>query len=209
MFVCFNLKFVEISCRVYRWILHLHCFQSEEAGDSYWINLEQTTNCMGRKFIATGILSMLSFVSSFAETQTKVLIEEEETTREYMMYGSGKMYFSGDQLIVDTLGNDDGVKVNLGDIKKMTFSLVEVSPTGIEKVVAQSPSVSLFPTISKDFIRVKIGREGEFPYFIYSVNGNLVDKGNVSDGGKLDVSSLVKGVYLLKIGDTYIKISKL
>lgn len=164
---------------------------------------------MGRKFIATGILSMLSFVSSFAETQTKVLIEDEETTREYMMYGSGKMYFSGDQLIVDTLGNEHGVKVNLGDIKKMTFSLVEVSPTGIEKVVAQSPSVSLFPTISKDFIRVKIGGEGEFPYFIYSVNGNLVDKGNVSDGGKLDVSSLVKGVYLLKIGDTYIKISKL
>lgn len=58
-------------------------------------------------------------------------------------------------------------------------------------------AVNFFPNPSSDFVQVSGLKKNEI-FEIYTVSGDKLISGQVSDGEKIDIKKLVPGVYLLK-----------
>lgn len=144
------------------------------------------------------------------KASAKITVETAEHTQTIDVYESGKMYFSGDFLVFETSDNAESkqnpVKIDLKEIKKLLFSL------GDESKVEDASYVSSFdviPNPAKDFIIVSVPFDEERSYSIYDMRGNIVKSGTVSNGEKLNVESLSSGMYLMNIGNVYIKFNKI
>ena len=70
-------------------------------------------------------------------------------------------------------------------------------------------SFDVTPNPAKDFIIVSVPFDEERSYSIYDMRGNIVKSGTVSNGEKLNVESLSSGMYLMNIGNVYIKFNKI
>ncbi|MBR2260706.1 MAG: T9SS type A sorting domain-containing protein [Paludibacteraceae bacterium] len=152
--------------------------------------------------------SSLTMTAS-AATATQVLVEQEGSIESFIIYDGGKMYFSDNQLILDTLGNGSFMAKPLSAVNKLQFATVEISSMGTMEVLNSSFSVTIHPNPVVDYMIVRMNQEGSFPYQIYNMNGQVVLQGNVVSGEAIDLSSLAMGVYFIKIEDTYFKFSKL
>lgn len=67
--------------------------------------------------------------------------------------------------------------------------------------------LKIYPNPVKDFISVS-GLSGNQPYEIYGVDGKILRTGNYKSGETIDVKSLIKGNYILKINGTHLKFLK-
>lgn len=144
-----------------------------------------------------------------AATATQVLVEQEGSIESFIIYDGGKMYFSDNQLILDTLGNGSFMAKPLLSVNKLQFAMVEISSMGTMEVLNSSLSVTTHPNPVVDYMIVRMNQEGPFPYQIYNTNGQVIMQGNVVNGEAIDLSSLAVGVYFIKVEDTYSKFSKL
>lgn len=156
--------------------------------------------------IASGLI--IGCVNAWGEkASAKITVETTEHTQQTInMYESGKMYFSGDFIVFEPSEKQDPVKIDLKEINKLLFSLGDASN------VEDASSVSSFdvaPNPAKDFIIVSIPFDEERSYSIYDMRGNIVMSGTVSNGERLNVESLPSGMYLINIGNMYIKVNKL
>ncbi len=79
-------------------------------------------------------------------------------------------------------------------------TLLQVSDTEKEKT-------GIYPNPVKDEFTVS-GISKEQHYEIFSVDGKLIRTGNYQPNSKLNVSTLIKGTYILKIGDMHLKFIK-
>lgn len=140
---------------------------------------------------------------------TRVTIDRSDVSTSHNMYESGKIYFSGSKIVLDTMGNGNEVRYALSEINQMRFATIDISNTGVERVLSATPSLSLYPIPAQDELTISTNAEGSFTYTIYSVTGEVVLKGEAKDGSQVDISSLSKGVYLFEVNGTYVKISKL
>ena len=144
-----------------------------------------------------------------ADVVTKVTIDQTNGTDTYTMYNSGKMYFSGNVLVIDTIGNGNVAKKSLSVIEKMTFATVEVSSTDEEILLSSSPSLSVSPVPAVDALTIHTSLEGTFSYTIYEMSGKIILEGEAKNGESLNVSNLAQGVYFLKVNNSFLKFSKL
>ncbi len=156
--------------------------------------------------IAFGLVA--GCVNAWGEKSTaKITVETTEHTQQTInMYESGKMYFSGDFIVFEPSEKQDPVKIDLKEIKKLLFSNGDASKVDDATYVS---SFDIAPNPAKDFITVRIPFDEERSYSIYDMKGNIVMSGTVSNGEKLNVESLSSGMYLINIGNMYIKFNKL
>ncbi len=159
--------------------------------------------------ILGGAMSMLAVLSANAETATKVTMELSTGTQTYTMYDGGKMYFSDDNIVVDATGDGSGVASNaLSKVNKIVFSTIEISGLGDEKVLATSPSVSVYPNPVGDNFSLQTDLQGDFVYTIYNLGGGIVKTGKTQNGVEIDASAMKSGVYLLEVEKSYLKFTK-
>ncbi|MCQ2230595.1 MAG: T9SS type A sorting domain-containing protein [Paludibacteraceae bacterium] len=144
-----------------------------------------------------------------AITFTRVSVEQPEGITHYRMYDEGKIYFSGNSMVIDTVGNGKVESIALSQVDKMLFETVDLSASGVERVISMSPKLSLFPNPTSDVVTVEMDRDGSYPYRIYSMDGECLMKGVTSNGAVIDLSLLAKGVYMIELNGTYLKICKL
>lgn len=159
--------------------------------------------------IAFGLVA--GCVNAWGEKSTaKITVETAGHTQSIDVYESGKMYFSGDFLVIEPSENSESkqnpVKIDLKEIKKLLFSNGDASKVDDATYVS---SFDVAPNPAKDFITVRIPFDEERSYSIYDMKGNIVMSGTVSNGEKLNVESLPSGMYLMNIGNMYIKFNKL
>jgi hypothetical protein len=144
------------------------------------------------------------------KASAKITVETAEHTQTIDVYESGKMYFSGDFLVFETSDNAESkqnpVKIDLKEIKKLLFSPGDASKVEDASYVS---SFDVTPNPAKDFIIVSVPFDEERSYSIYDMRGNIVKSGTVSNGEKLNVESLSSGMYLMNIGNVYIKFNKI
>lgn len=144
------------------------------------------------------------------KASAKITVETAEHTQTIDVYESGKMYFSGDFLVFETSDNAESkqnpVKFDLKEIKKLLFSPGDASKVEDASYVS---SFDVTPNPAKDFIIVSVPFDEERSYSIYDMRGNIVKSGTVSNGEKLNVESLSSGMYLMNIGNVYIKFNKI
>jgi hypothetical protein len=91
-----------------------------------------------------------------------------------------------------------GINFNDGEVEDYT---VMVAPTGLgtSDITNTKDGIQLYPNPASDVLNItKVSDKAS--YKIYSAAGQLVGNGTVS-GGKINVSSLLKGVYMITIDD--------
>lgn len=154
--------------------------------------------------------SVIGCVNVWGEKlSAQITVETSSRTPQTIsMYESGKMYFSGDFLMFESSAesNQNPVKIDLKEIEKLLFSAGDASKVDDALYVS---SFNVSPNPAKDFITLLLPFDEERPYFIYDMSGNIVKSGSVSSGEKINVESLSAGMYLINIGNMYIKFNKL
>ncbi len=154
---------------------------------------------------------LVSCMTAWGESvAAKITVELSEQTQTFDMYESGKMYFADDFLIIESDAKAESkqnpVKIDLKEIKKLLFTSGELLKVDDATYVS---SFDLSPNPAKESVVVRIPFEEECNYSVYDMKGEVKMSGKIANGGKIDVSSLPAGVYLMNIGNMYIKFNKI
>jgi hypothetical protein len=121
---------------------------------------------------------------------------------------------SDDYMIDDVLVND----VSVGSVDTYVFSNVDEDATieaifssslitAIQEEEEDSYDISIYPNPASDYIVVdqNLVKESYNQTYFYNVSGQLKMVVNTYDGeNKIDIQNLSKGIYILKVGDSFI-----
>lgn len=156
------------------------------------------------------LFSTLAFgaVCANAQLLTSVSVQTADGCQSYTMYNSGKMYFSENQLVIDTVGDGNVVVTDLESIEKLLFSTFQYTSTGLVQMGFDASALAVSPTFATNQI-VVTGVVGSFKYQIINVSGSVVATGTADAGEPIDVSSLSEGVYFIRMNGSILKFGKL
>lgn len=147
----------------------------------------------------------LMFVGVFGFAQTGVKIKYYTGTEQgFNVSASGKLYFSGDNLLVKPEANSTETSIPVSIIQKITFT-DEVLAT--QNVGLNKSNLQLYPNPSTDYIRIK-SEAKSLDVKIYSLEGKLVVSGTYKSDEDINVSKLNAGVYLVQANGVTIKFIK-
>jgi len=150
--------------------------------------IEPAFNTLSFEIVAGGqniTDATITFQGQTNEPGIYVFEDLEPGAYDYTVERSGYMTFEG---TVITEGDDLRLMVELELL------------TSAEQPLANQRSLTVFPNPAKDYIEVNYtGRRGSNTVRIFSITGNLMlELTNVSQGQRIDISSLDNGLYLLQ-----------
>lgn len=147
----------------------------------------------------------LMFIGVFAFAQTGVkIIYYTGTAQGFNVSSSGKLYFSGDNLLVKPEATSTERSIPVSIIQKITFT-DEILAT--QEIGANKGNLQLYPNPSTNYIRIK-SESNSLAVKIYSTSGQLVLSGSYKSDEDINVSKLNAGVYLVQANGVNIKFIK-
>lgn len=150
------------------------------------------------------LLFFLSAIFSFAQSGVKITFYTA-TESNYNIDATGKLYFSGDNLLVKETSTSNDVTIPISIIQKITLTSFVLATS---EVGANNSQLTLYPNPSTDFIKIKAKNTEKLIVKIFSMSGQLLLKGNYLSDESIDVSSLKSGVYLIQANDSTFKLMK-
>lgn len=153
------------------------------------------------------ISAVMGCCAAHAEIVTRVTVQQSDDTNDFIMHRSGKMYFSDDNLVIDTIGSGPSFSAKLASIDKLLFSTVELTTNGTERIVNDASSIMVYPLNVENTLYVK-GAGQTVSYSIVSVSGQKMMSGTCNNDDSIDVSSISKGVYFVIINGSIFKFVK-
>jgi len=151
--------------------------------------------------IAFMFLLLCAFVIVSKAQNTLLLHSIDGNTTAYSFDDLKKITFADDKIVFHTSSQ---TSVALSDVRKMTFSTI--SSVDVTKM---SHSISLFPNPASSFIALNGSVNGSNYYQIYDVQGKLQLQGYLNEAQIISVEMLRAGLYILRIGNTNLKFTKL
>ncbi|GAA5099916.1 hypothetical protein GCM10023210_37840 [Chryseobacterium ginsengisoli] len=153
---------------------------------------------------AVFLFLLLFAVFSFAQTTIKVTYYTG-STQDYTIDTSGKLYFSGSNLLVKTTSTATNVSIPTTIIRKITFSSLVLAT---QEIGANKDQIKLYPNPSADYIRITSGKKEALKIKIYSAEGRLVLNGTYQPNEDINISSFKDGFYLVQVNNTTLKLIK-
>ena len=147
----------------------------------------------------------LMFASVFGFAQTGVKIKYYTGTEQgFNVSASGKLYFSGDNLLVKSEANSTETSIPVSIIQKITFT-DEVLAT--HNVGLNKSNLQLYPNPSTDYIRIK-SEAKSLDVKIYNLEGKLLVSGTYKSDEDINASKLNAGIYLVQANGVTLKFIK-
>lgn len=153
---------------------------------------------------AVFLFLLLFAVFSFAQTTIKVTYYTG-STQDYTIDTSGKLYFSGSNLLVKTTSTAANISIPTTIIRKITFSSLVLAT---QEIGANKDQIKLYPNPSADYIRITSGKKEGLKIKIYSAEGRLVLNGTYQPNEDINISSFKEGFYLIQVNNTTLKLIK-
>lgn len=150
------------------------------------------------------VLLFLFSIISFAQTGIKITYYNG-TSQDYTIEASGKLYFSGSNLLVKTNTAASNVSIPTSIIRKITFANATLAT---QEIGINQSQFALYPNPSSDFIRITSGKKEKLNVKIYSVTGKLVLQGTYQPDENIDISNLSLGFYFVQVNQTTLKLIK-
>ncbi|MBQ6071633.1 MAG: T9SS type A sorting domain-containing protein [Bacteroidales bacterium] len=149
------------------------------------------------------LLPFLLFTGNRVYAQTTVTLTfNNNTTQELTVDPAGKIYFENNYLYIDEgLGLPYSFAVE--NIRKITLP----QTVGVDNITTEE--FEIYPNPVQNTLHIHSGVGGQHPYQLYTLDGRLLLKGVCQEDETLNLQHLPSGLYLLKIGSSTIKISKL
>ena len=154
---------------------------------------------MKRLFYLMSLLAM-----QFVFTSSIIVEALDGTSQVYDMESVNKLDFTnyGNLKVVKTDGTSDTKAISA--TRKVVFSSEDAPATAIAESTLAS-SLKVYPNPAKNEIIVE-GANNDI--FIFSANGNLISRIKAEDKAVINVSSFTDGVYILRSGDSAVRIIK-
>lgn len=149
-------------------------------------------------------LLMIITGSLFAQTGVKITYYDT-STQTFNVENTGKLYFSGDNLMVQLNDTSSATSIPVSIIQKINFVAAAL---GTGEIGENSKNLQLYPNPSTDFIRIKSQNSEKLSVAIYSLSGKIALKGIYSSEENINVSKLTAGVYLVQVNGVTIKFIK-
>ena len=158
-----------------------------------------------KKILNFCIVGLALLFSVKTEAQTIVTVTMTDTSKQvFTVSVNGKLYFDNDQLIVIESFAQTAA-IDLADIQKVQFRALD--DDGITPIAKEN--LTIYPNPTTGMITIS-GLDGHsVDVSLYSANGQLIMKKKISSDEQIDLGTLKRGLYLLKINDSVYKISKI
>lgn len=149
---------------------------------------------------------LILLLSSYSFSQTGVIVTYYDgTIQGFNVTSSGKLYFTSDNLYINTDGLvTTPTSIPITIIRKITLSNTLSAITFGEN----ANNLILYPNPSSDVFRIKSDANEVLKINIYSLQGQLVHQGNYQSNEDVNVSNLSSGLYLVQVNGLTIKFSK-
>lgn len=151
------------------------------------------------------LMSLLfSAATIFAQTGIKVTFYSG-SAQDYTIETSGKLYFSGSNLLIKTSSSAADVSVPTNIIRKITFTTAVLST---QEIGQNKDKFALYPNPASDFIQISSDKKDKMKVKIYSSTGRMVHSGTYLPKESINISELAPGFYLVQVDQTTIKLIK-
>lgn len=149
---------------------------------------------------------LLLLCAAFFSAQTTIKVTYYTgSTQNYTIDTSGKLYFSGSNLLVKTTGTASDISIPTNIIRKITFSSAVLAT---QEIGANKDQIKLYPNPSADVIRIISDKKETLKVKIYSSEGRLVLSGIYQPGEDISISNFRSGFYLVQVNNITLKLIK-
>jgi hypothetical protein len=157
-------------------------------------------------FFSKSVFLFLFLLSAFSFAQTTIKVTYYTgTTQDYSIDTSGKLYFSGSNLLVKTTSSAADVSIPTAIIRKITFSSTQLAT---QEIGANKDQIKLYPNPSSDIIRITSDKKEALKVKIYSAEGRLMLNGTYQPNEDINISNFKEGFYLVQVNNTTLKLIK-
>ena len=148
------------------------------------------------------VILLITFANRIPAQTSVTLTFKDNSTQEFMVDPGGKIYFENNYLYIDE-GTGLPYSFAVDNIRKITLP----HNVNVDNIVTED--FEIFPNPVQNTLHIHSGNSGQHPYQLYTLDGRLLLKGVCQEDATLNLQHLPSGLYLLKIGSSTIKISKL
>lgn len=161
---------------------------------------------MHMKHLKSSLVMLLLLGTVLLSAQNKelaILLGDQSVTR-ISLDNLQKITFDATTMQIH-LNSGEVSGIPMGDIRYFNFD----SKTGLNPMVANEASWSVYPTRAADWISFSSLDEGSHQVKIYSVSGQLVHEQLISNSEEqIQINHLNKGIYVVRIGNRALKFVK-
>jgi len=159
-----------------------------------------------KKFIIIfgfAFFTLLFANQSFAQTTGATVKLWDDSEQQFTLTNAGKFYFQNGNIIIDE-GNGNVNSIAVSSIRKITLQ----AGNSIENY-SVAGSLLIYPNPTSDKLFFASEQLQNVNVAIYSMSGQLLQQVQTNTSESIDVSSLSKGIYIIKINEQTHKFSKL
>ena len=143
----------------------------------------------------------LGFLSTaFAQEVTFTVVKTNGTTAGYVMSSDSKIYYSDTQIFIKS--NGETVSYDLSGLRKAYFS------TSDNDDEIENQHLTIYPNPATDVLKI-INTSEYQSVTIYSIDGKVVKRIEVSNEADINVSDLNAGLYIIGVGNEFSKFIKM
>ena len=153
-----------------------------------------------KKFILTALMSLGFLFTICAQEVTFTIVKNNGTTADHVMSSDAKIYYSDTQLFLDS--NGETFTYNLSELRKAYFTITD----NVDEVGNQQ--LTVYPNPANDVLKIRNISDNQ-TVTIYSVDGKIIKKIEVSDETEINVSDLQPGLYIIGVGNEFSKFIKM
>lgn len=158
---------------------------------------------MKNKFFISIISFMLSLITYSAMAQYGVVVQYTTNQEQaFILNDQGKIFFSGSNLVINQ-SNGQIQTIAISDIRKLYFQ----TNLSINNDIAFDNSIILYPNPATDNIKLSNIKNHSL-ICIYNMDGKLLINQFSSSDQSINVGSLKKGIYIVKVNNKTFKLIK-
>lgn len=154
-----------------------------------------------RKFLLAIFFTMTGYLFSQIGIKVTYYTSAEAS---YNIDTTGKLYFSGDNLLIKETSSSNDVTIPISIIQKITLTTYVL---GTDEIGSNTNSLKIYPNPSDKWIKIS-GLKNKSLVKIYSMTGKLVHSGDYTSETEINISNLSSGLYLVQVNGSTLKLLK-
>ena len=153
-----------------------------------------------KKLFLTALMALGFLSTAFAQEITFTIVKTNGTTAGYVMSSDSKIYYSDTQIFIKS--NGETVSYDLSGLRKAYFS------TSDNDDEIENQHLTIYPNPATDVLKILNTSEYQ-SVTIYSIDGKVVKRIEVSNEADINVSDLNAGLYIIGVGNEFSKFIKM
>ena len=153
-----------------------------------------------KKLFLTALMAFGFLCTAFAQEVTFTIVKTDGTTADYLMSSDSKIYYSDTQIFIKS--NGETVSYDLSGLRKAYFSVTDNDDE------IENQHLAIYPNPVSDVLKIINTSENQ-SVTIYSIDGKVVKRIEVSEEAEINVSDLNAGLYIIGVGNEFSKFIKM